>query len=148
MRRSGSPTPRSKLIERFNPTLTLVYLPHLDYCLQRTGTEPDLIAKDLGELDAVCGKLIDHFSGRGANHHPVGVRRHAGFPAGSSESRPARDGLITVRDELGHEVLDAGESAAFAVADHQVAHVYVNDLSSSIEVRRCWNQRPASKRPR
>ena len=36
-------------------------------------------------------------------------------------------GLIAVRDELGRELLDAGASAAFAVADHQVAHVYVND---------------------
>ena len=36
-------------------------------------------------------------------------------------------GLIAVREELGHELLDAGASAAFAVADHQVAHVYVND---------------------
>ena len=36
-------------------------------------------------------------------------------------------GLIAVREELGLEVLDPGASAAFAVADHQVAHVYVND---------------------
>ena len=38
-------------------------------------------------------------------------------------------GLVAVRDELGLELLDAGASAAFAVADHQVAHVYVNDRS-------------------
>ncbi len=45
-------------------------------------------------------------------------------------------GLIAVRDELGHEMLDPGASAAFAVADHQVAHVYVNDRSRSNDVRR------------
>jgi hypothetical protein len=38
-------------------------------------------------------------------------------------------GLLAVREELGRELLDAGASAAFAVADHQVAHVYVNDRS-------------------
>jgi predicted AlkP superfamily pyrophosphatase or phosphodiesterase len=36
-------------------------------------------------------------------------------------------GLLSVREELGLELLDAGASAAFAVADHQAAHVYVND---------------------
>ena len=36
-------------------------------------------------------------------------------------------GLISYRMELGREVLDIGGSEAFAVADHQVAHVYVRD---------------------
>jgi hypothetical protein len=44
-------------------------------------------------------------------------------------------GLIAVRDELGYEMLDPGASAAFAVADHQVAHVYVNDRARVNEVR-------------
>ena len=43
--------------------------------------------------------------------------------------------MIAVRDELGHELLDAGASAAFAVADHQIAHVYVNDQRRCEEVR-------------
>ena len=34
-------------------------------------------------------------------------------------------GLIRVRNEMGHELLDPGASKAFAVADHQVAHVYL-----------------------
>ena len=44
-------------------------------------------------------------------------------------------GLITIRDEQGLELLDAGASAAFAVADHQVAHVYVNDAARVAAVR-------------
>src|SRR5581483_2351927 len=44
-------------------------------------------------------------------------------------------GLVTVRMELGRELLDPGASAAFAVADHQVAHIYVNDLARLLEVR-------------
>jgi len=39
-------------------------------------------------------------------------------------------GLLCVRDELGSDKLDAGASEAFAVADHQVAHVYVRARSS------------------
>ena len=36
-------------------------------------------------------------------------------------------GLINYRMELGREVLDIGGSEAFAMADHQIAHVYVRD---------------------
>ncbi len=50
---------------KFNPTLTLVYLPHLDYVLQRVGPDPLKAARDLGELDAACGQLFDHFESRG-----------------------------------------------------------------------------------
>src|SRR3712207_9516089 len=46
-----------------------------------------------------------------------------------------RQGFITIRDELGRELLDAGASKAFAVADHQVAHVYVNDRRKLGQVR-------------
>lgn len=124
---------------RHDATLTLVYLPHLDYVLQKLGPDPRLpaVAKDLRELDVVCGQLIDHFESRGAR---VIVLSEYGI---ESVSRPVHlnrvlreAGLITVRDELGHELLDAGASAAFAMADHQVAHVYVNDASRLDEVRR------------
>src|SRR5205807_2519209 len=49
-----------------NPTLSLVYLPHLDYGLQQRGPDANTSAKDLRELDAVCGQLIDHFRSRGS----------------------------------------------------------------------------------
>jgi predicted AlkP superfamily pyrophosphatase or phosphodiesterase len=53
-----------------------------------------------------------------------------------------RLGFITVREELGLEVLDAGASAAFAVADHQIAHVYVNDSSKLSAVRSALEDTP------
>ena len=53
-------------------------------------------------------------------------------------------GLVAVREELGLELLDPGASAAFAVADHQVAHVYVNDPARvSRGARHCSRARPA-----
>ena len=55
-------------------------------------------------------------------------------------------GLLTVRDEMGHELLDAGDSAAFAVADHQIAHVYVNDQSRLDEVRDLLRRSPGVER--
>jgi predicted AlkP superfamily pyrophosphatase or phosphodiesterase len=114
--------------ERYRPTLSLVYLPHLDYNLQRVGPDDPKVANDLRELDAVAGDLIDTYQEAGAQ--VIVLSEYGIVPV----SRPVhlnrvlrRAGLIAVRDELGHELLDAGASAAFAVADHQLAHIYVND---------------------
>ena len=122
-----------------NPTLTLTYLPHLDYNLQRLG--PDLghprVQQDLQEIDAVCGTLIDYAASSGRN--VIVVSEYGITPVSDAVhvNRALREaGLITVRpEEFGREILDAGASAAFAVADHQIAHVYVNDRSRIGEVR-------------
>ncbi len=122
--------------QRHNPTLTLVYLPHLDYCLQRVGSEQNLVAKDLQEIDAVCGDLIQYYQDRNAQ---VIVLSEYGITSVTQPihlNRMLREnGLLTVREELGRELLDAGASIAFAVADHQIAHVYVNDPDYIPKVR-------------
>ena len=128
---------------KFNPTLTLVYLPHLDYVLQRVGPDALKAAKDLRELDAVCGQLIDHFESRGAR---VIVLSEYGITHVSRPvhlNRVLREmGLLAVREELGRELLDAGESRAFAIADHQVAHVHVNDPDIREAVRTALEATP------
>ena len=122
-----------------NPTLTFTYLPHLDYNLQRLG--PDLthprVQQDLQELDAVCGTLIDHAAASG--REVIVVSEYGITPVTDAVhiNRALRNkGLIAVRpEEFGREVLDCGASAAFAVADHQIAHVYIKDSSRVGEVR-------------
>jgi predicted AlkP superfamily pyrophosphatase or phosphodiesterase len=126
---------------KYDPTLSLVYLPHLDYVLQKVGPDATKAAKDLRELDDVVGRLVDHFQSRGARiivlseygishvNQPIDINRVL-----------RRAGLLAVREELGHELLDAGQSVAFAVADHQVAHVYVNDPSRVAEVKAILEQ--------
>ena len=121
---------------RHDPTLTLIYLPHLDYGLQRLGPEHPAIAAELGAVDAVCGNLIDHYRGRGAEVIVLSEYGIAPVSRPVHLNRRLREaGLLAVRVELGRELLDAGASAAFAVADHQVAHVYVNDPDSVPRVR-------------
>lgn len=127
----------AKWIERhYSPTLTLIYLPHLDYCLQKLGTDPDQISTDLQEIDAVCGDLIDTYESAGAQ---VIVLSEYGITPVSTPihlNRILREqGLLTVREEMGRELLDAGASQAFAVADHQLAHVYVNNPAVLNQVR-------------
>ncbi len=130
-----------------NQTLTLVYLPHLDYSFQRLGPRDPSVATDLREVDAVCGRLIEYFESRGAR---VIVLSEYGL---TDVTRPVHlnrvlreHGLLAVREELGGELLDAGASAAFAVADHQIAHVYVNDASKTAIVRALLEKTPGVER--
>jgi len=108
------------------PTLTLVYLPHLDYDLQRLGPDHPAIAADVKQVDDACGELIATAQAAGAE---VVVLSEYGITQVSQPvhvNRALRQaGLLRVRDELGRDQLDAGASDAFAVADHQIAHVYV-----------------------
>ena len=125
-----------QLDQQSHPTLSLVYLPHLDYGLQRFGLDDAKIGKDLREVDAVFGQLLDYFTRAGAR---VLVLSEYGITPVSRPvhlNRALREaGLVSVRSELGREILDAGASAAFAVADHQLAHVYVNDPAKLNYVR-------------
>jgi predicted AlkP superfamily pyrophosphatase or phosphodiesterase len=122
--------------QQFNPTLTLIYLPHLDYNLQRIGPGNPAAATDLRQVDAVCADLIKSYEARGAQ---VIVLSEYGLCDVSTPvhlNRVLREhGLLAFREERGLEMIDPGASVAFAVADHQVAHVYVNDAGRINEVR-------------
>ncbi len=115
------------VMRRHKPSLTLVYLPHLDYGLQRTGPNDPKIDDDIRAVDAEAGKCIAAAREIGADI--IALSEYAITPV----SRPVhlnrilrRHGYLTVRREpLGWETLDCGASRAFAVSDHQVAHVYI-----------------------
>ena len=128
---------------KYSPTLTLVYLPHLDYCLQKVGTNPEEIAQDLQEIDKVCQDLIEFYEARDAK---VIVLSEYGITEVSQPIHLNRifrkEGLITVREEIGGEILIPGASKAFAVADHQIAHVYINDRSCFDKVRSILENTP------
>ena len=133
--------------DTYRPTLTLVYLPHLDYCLQKLGPNHPDIAAHLREVDAVCGELIEHVEKEGTR---VVVLSEYGITEVSDAvhiNRVLREaGLLQVRNELGHELLDAGASQAFAVVDHQLAHVYVRDRERIAEVQALLAQVPGIER--
>jgi predicted AlkP superfamily pyrophosphatase or phosphodiesterase len=138
----------AKWIERREqPTLNLIYLPHLDYNLQRLGPNDPAIKHDIGQIDAVVGDLIAFFHSRSVQ---VVLLSEYGI---TEVNRPVhlnrvfRDkGWIAVREELGLELLDCGASRAFAVADHQVAHLYVNDRSLLSQVRSVVEQQAGVER--
>ena len=128
--------------EQSRPTLQLVYLPHLDYCLQKVGPHGD-IARDLAEIDALCGRLLDFFGERDCR---VVVLSEYGITPVSRPIHPNRilreAGLLSLKVDLGKEYLDPGTSRAFAVADHQVCHLYIRDRQDLPRVRELFAGRP------
>src|SRR3954447_19645488 len=125
-----------QLVDSERLDLALVYLPHLDYDLQRYGPESPQAVTAAQELDTVAGDLVDHCRARGDT---VVVLSEYGITAAR---RPVdvnrvlrREGLLRVYTQDGMEYLDPWTSSAFAVADHQVAHVYVRDPDDLPEVR-------------
>jgi predicted AlkP superfamily pyrophosphatase or phosphodiesterase len=127
----------ARVDEWYSPSLLLVYLPHLDYNLQRLGPTDPAIRADLRAVDAVCGRLIDRLRARGRR---IIVLSEYGITAVSGPvhiNRVLREaGLLEVREELGTDALDAGASEAFAVSDHQIAHVYVRSPQRTADVKR------------
>jgi len=126
-----------RVMEEKRPTVTLCYLPHLDYDLQRFGPDSPEATRACGEIDRVAGDLAEWAAGEG--HTAVVLSEYGITPVrdGVHINRALRRaGLLAVQEvDLGWELLDAGESAAFAVADHQVAHVYVKDPARIAETR-------------
>ncbi|MCI0920908.1 alkaline phosphatase family protein [Sphingobacterium rhinopitheci] len=123
--------------EQHQPTLNLIYLPHLDYCLQKFGPALDTIAKELLEIDELVKRLVVFFESRGVEvvllseygispvNNPIHINRIL-----------RKEGLLDIRVERGLELLDAGASAAFAVADHQIAHIYTKSEEITNRVRK------------
>lgn len=114
------------VLRRNRPDLTLVYLPHLDYDYQRFG--PGDPAR-LAEADACAGTVME--AAREIGARIVVVSEYGLVPV----MRPVminqdlrKAGWLAVRDGPFGEMLDPFESKAFAVTDHQVAHLYVRGL--------------------
>jgi predicted AlkP superfamily pyrophosphatase or phosphodiesterase len=147
----------AKWIEKeSHPTLSLIYLPHLDYNLQRYGAfvgdevtsltsrnkdkiEPPhvgsykinpAIHRDLHEIDSIVGGLIDFFQKQMVQVVLLSEYGITNVNQPIHLNRLFRTaGWLTIKNELGLEVLDCGASKVFAVADHQIAHIYLNSDS-------------------
>jgi len=112
------------------PTLSLVYLPHLDYALQKVGPAHPSIAAEVAAVDEIAGDLADVHRAQGygvvaLSEYGITPVTNAAYP-----NRMLRDaGLLALRRDETGETLDHGASRAFAVPDHQIAHVYCRDPS-------------------
>ena len=123
--------------KKYQPGLSLVYLPHLDYNLQRWGPNDPRVQQDLKELDELAGGLIDFFQGQGVQCAVLSEYGIVPVNKAVHLNRLFREkGWLVVKEELGREILDPGASRVFAVADHQLAHLYLTDPTLSGVVRK------------
>ena len=119
------------------PDLNLVYLPHLDYDLQRFGPRSSEAQQARVDIDNLVGGLIEFFEKRGVDVLILSEYAITEVNQDIPLNRILRKhGLLKIKEELGVEILDTFNSQAFAVVDHQVAHVIVQDRSKLDEVRK------------
>jgi predicted AlkP superfamily pyrophosphatase or phosphodiesterase len=117
-----------RVFDRDHPELTLVYLPHLDYDLQRFGPRGPQARAAAAAIDEVAGALVDHVRAAGAAVVVVSEYGIVDVSRPIHINRRLREaGLLEVAYNPAGELLDSFASKAFAVADHQIAHIYVPD---------------------
>jgi predicted AlkP superfamily pyrophosphatase or phosphodiesterase len=119
-------------LEKQRPDTMLVYLPHVDYSAQRFGKGSAQARDDLKKADEMVGSMVQKTS-------ELGIRDQTEFVIFSEYSFNdvtgavpinivLRDaGLLATRIIQGREYVDLEFSKAFAMVDHQVAHIYVQE---------------------
>lgn len=114
--------------EKYQPTLSLVYLPHLDYSLQKDGPNAPNIPTEISNIDRVATDLINYYESRKIK---VLILSEYGISPVDTPIHLNRifrkKGWLSIKYELGLETLDYGGCEVFAVADHQVAHIYAKN---------------------
>jgi predicted AlkP superfamily pyrophosphatase or phosphodiesterase len=125
------------------PDVALCYLPHLDYDLQRFGPTGPHLSGNLAEIDYCVGLILDAVASFSCNILIVseyGISRveQACYPNRALRSA----GLLEVSSNAAGELIDTGTSRAFAVCDHQLAHIYVKNPRDIAQTRECLSALP------
>lgn len=126
------------LIQQHQPRFHWIYLPHLDYAGQKFGPNSPQAQAALKELD---GELANFAHGLRAIS---ATADHEFLVAGEYAMTDVRGvvypnrllrqaGLLAVKEDSAAEQVDLPNSSAFAMVDHQLAHVYVRPFGGGKE---------------
>lgn len=127
--------------QKFRPNFFYIYLPHLDYAAQKAGPDSDAARHALTELDTEIAKLTEGLNAAYdepplwliASEYAISPVSQVFYP-----NRLLRDaGLLTIRETDDGEHLDVAASRAWALADHQLAHVFIRDSDAATIRRVC-----------
>jgi hypothetical protein len=129
------------LTEKHRPNFQWIYIPHLDYAGQKCGPDSTQARDAIKELDLALGEFVQSVAGTGIGDRVAyvvgGEYAMTDVTGVVYPNRMLREaGLLAVREEGGREYLDLQNSAAFAIVDHQFAHVYVHSNQSPERKRR------------
>lgn len=137
------------LMERHRPNLHWIYIPHLDYASQKFGPNSPQAVTALRELDAELAVFASEIPRAVAHARTtflvVGEYAMTDVTRVAHPNRIMREaGLLKVRDTDGGELPDLTASRAFAMVDHQFAHVFVepNDATQVAAVRDLLGSQP------
>jgi predicted AlkP superfamily pyrophosphatase or phosphodiesterase len=119
-------------LESERPNFLFVYIPHADYSAQRFGKGAVQVRDDLKKADELVGRLVQKVI-------ELGIRDETQFIILSEYAFNDVNGavplnvvlrdadLLSIRTIQEKEYLDLEYSKAFAMVDHQVAHIYVKN---------------------
>lgn len=119
-------------LEKMRPNMMFVYIPHIDYSAQRFGRDAGQVRDDLKKADSIVGSLVEKTS-------KIGIRDETEFLILSEYGfnnvsgavplniRLREAGLLETRNIGGSEYVDYETSKAFAMVDHQIAHIYTKE---------------------
>ena len=147
--RSGLPSSRwiadaaIRTLEGHQPALTLVYLPHLDYDHQRFGPDDPRSIQAVTEADALVGDI--HAAAKQVDAALLVISEYGIRPVTRAVELNRvlrRAGLLSVRESPTGERLDVFASRAFAVVDHQLAHIYCDSTESVVAAREALTEVP------
>ena len=136
--------------EKYAPRFSFIYLPHLDYAAQKFGPESPQALQAVQDIDSEIQKLMDGFRAAGlddvlwlfAGEYAITPVNAVSYP-----NRTLREaGLLQVQETEQGELIDFTGSTAFAVVDHQLAHVYVNDATQIERVAEVLRSDPQVER--
>ncbi len=125
------------LIDRHAPNYHWIYLPHLDYAAQKFGPDSPQAKAAVADLDrelaAFAARVADQPAMEDAVFLAAGEYALTPVVAAVYPNRLLREaGLLAVREDGGGEVVDLKRSRAFAMVDHQFAHVYIRGADPAV----------------
>ena len=119
-----------KTIETHKPDLLIVYLPHLDYASQKFGPESNEFKESVIELDNLLGDFSLFLNQEFENEYEIIILSEYTFNSVNKSISPnlilRQHGLLATRRIEGKDYIDYELSKAFAMVDHQIAHIYIN----------------------
>lgn len=127
--------------ETQRPSILLTYFPHVDYSAQRFGKNSREVREDLVKADILIGRCIERVKKLDLFDSTEFVVLSE-YPFCDVEgfinlNQLLRDaGFLQVRQIGGYEFIDFEYSGAFAMVDHQVAHIYVKSPVQIDEVKK------------
>jgi predicted AlkP superfamily pyrophosphatase or phosphodiesterase len=117
-------------LDNERPNFLFVYIPHADYSAQRFGKGAVQVRDDLKKADEIVGRLVQKTSDLGIEHETqfLIISEYAFNDVNGAVplNLMLRDaGLLSIRTIQEKEYLDFEYSKAFAMVDHQMAHLYI-----------------------